>query len=135
MKKSIARLAAAALMVTLIAFCFAGCGKTGGTNAGYTAENTEFFIGGTGPLTGDASSYGISVQEGAKLAIKQINEAGGLNGIKFKFEMKDDKATAATRLPATIHSMSRECRPQSALLHPVHAIPLHQRLLRTICSL
>ncbi len=77
---------------TLCAACFAGCGKQQG---GYTAENTEFVIGGTGPLTGDASAYGISVQEGAKLAIAEINEAGGLNGINFKLDMKDDKATAA----------------------------------------
>lgn len=77
---------------TLCAACFAGCGKQQG---GYTSENTEFVIGGTGPLTGDASAYGISVQEGAKLAIAEINEAGGLNGINFKLDMKDDKATAA----------------------------------------
>ena len=74
----------------------AGCG--GGNKAadnGYTANNTEFIIGGTGPLTGDTSSYGISVLNGAQLAIKEINANGGLNGIKFKLEFKDDKSTAA----------------------------------------
>ena len=85
------KILALALVCAVVAFCFAGCG----TNGGYTSENTEFVIGCTGPLTGDASSYGISVQEGAKLAIKQINEAGGLNGYQFKYDMKDDKATAA----------------------------------------
>ncbi|MBR2315569.1 MAG: ABC transporter substrate-binding protein [Clostridia bacterium] len=78
-------------------------GTTENTNAAYdltkvgeyTANNTEFVIGATGPLTGDAASYGISVQQGAQLAIDEINAAGGLNGIKFKFDMKDDKATAA----------------------------------------
>lgn len=95
MKKSFVKAVAAALTVSLCALCFAGCSGKGASKAGYTADNTEFFIGGTGPLTGDASAYGISVQEGAELAVKQINEAGGLNGIKFKFEIKDDKATAA----------------------------------------
>ena len=61
----------------------------------YTADNTEYVIGGTGPLTGDAASYGISVQQGAQLAIEEINAAGGLNGVNFKLDMKDDKATAA----------------------------------------
>lgn len=70
----------------------AGCGATGGN---YTANNTEFFIGATGPLTGDTSSYGISVNEGAMLAIEEINAAGGLNGVTFKYDMKDDKSTAA----------------------------------------
>ena len=61
----------------------------------YTADNTEYVIGATGPLTGDAASYGISVQQGAQLAIDEINAAGGLNGVNFKLDMKDDKATAA----------------------------------------
>lgn len=69
-----------------------GCGKA---NTGYTSENTKFIIGATGPLTGDNSAYGASVQNGATLAMKQVNEAGGLNGIEFDFIMKDDKATAA----------------------------------------
>ncbi len=61
----------------------------------YTADNTAYVIGATGPLTGDASSYGISVQQGASLAVAEINAAGGLNGVEFVFDMKDDKATAA----------------------------------------
>ncbi len=88
------------VLASLMVFALAGCGEGG--NAGgfesktaYTLSNTEFFIGATGPLTGDASSYGISVQQGAQLAIDEINENGGLNGVTFKFDMKDDKATTA----------------------------------------
>ena len=61
----------------------------------YTADNTEYVIGATGPLTGDTASYGISVQQGAQLAVDEINAAGGLNGVNFKLDMKDDKSTAA----------------------------------------
>lgn len=81
------------LVCIMVITCLVGCG---GQKAGnYTSENTEFIIGGTGPLTGDTSSYGISVNEGAMLAIEEINAAGGLNGYKFKLDMKDDKSTAA----------------------------------------
>ncbi len=59
----------------------------------YTTANTEYVIGATGPLTGDHSSYGISVRQGATLAVEEINAAGGLNGVMFKFDMKDDKGT------------------------------------------
>lgn len=90
MKKTLTKAAAVAMTLALAAGSF-GCG--GASN--YTADNKEFFIGATGPLTGDASSYGTSVKNGAELAIKEINEAGGLNGIDFKFEMKDDKAETA----------------------------------------
>ncbi len=61
----------------------------------YTKDNTTYVIGLTGPLTGDASQYGISVQRGAQIAVDEINAAGGLNGVNFSLNMKDDKATAA----------------------------------------
>ncbi|MDO4618419.1 MAG: ABC transporter substrate-binding protein [Clostridia bacterium] len=85
MKKLFAIVLAMAVMLSVLA----GCGGN------YTAKNKEFFIGATGPLTGDTASYGISVNEGAMLAVKEINAAGGLNGVMFKYEMKDDKSTAA----------------------------------------
>ncbi len=86
------KIMALTLACVLAVACFAGCAKNAGN---YTGENTEFIIGATGPLTGDVSSYGVSVQAGAALAIEEINAAGGLNGFKFKLDMKDDKATAA----------------------------------------
>ena len=84
MKKFTRAVAVAAAVLMLIAAC-AGCG--GNSNAVYK-------VGATGPLTGDASSYGISVKQGAQLAFDEINENGGLNGVKFQFDIKDDKATA-----------------------------------------
>lgn len=81
------------LVLVMALLALAGCGGEGEV-AGYTANNTEYFIGGTGPLTGDASSYGISVQNGANIAIEEINAAGGLNGVSFKFDIKDDQAAA-----------------------------------------
>ena len=60
----------------------------------FPEADSTFCIGATGPLTGDNSSYGISVQRGAQIAIDEINAAGGLNGIKFSFEMIDDVAAA-----------------------------------------
>lgn len=91
------------LALVLCLGCLAACGGNGGETpdkpdaAGdnYAANNTEYVIGATGPLTGDAASYGISVQNGAQIAIEEINAAGGLNGVKFKFDMKDDKAGVA----------------------------------------
>ncbi len=89
MKKSLRFAATVTAVATMIA-CFAGCGKSG-TNTG----DGTYFIGATGPLTGDNAQYGISVKNGAQLAIDEINAAGGLNGAKFKFEMRDDKGVAA----------------------------------------
>lgn len=95
--KKFMKVAALVLVATLLVSCFAACGtKTDDKkDDGKTNTTGEIFIGATGPLTGDASSYGISVKNGAEIAIEEINAAGGLNGITFKFEMKDDKAAAA----------------------------------------
>ena len=79
----------AMLMAAMMLAClFTACGKD--THSG----DKTFLLGCTGPLTGDASSYGISVKIGAQLAVDEVNAAGGVNGIKFTFDMKDDKATA-----------------------------------------
>ncbi len=82
--KMFKRIAAVVMATAMVAACFAGCGSN--------EASDKFIIGATGPLTGDASSYGISVQRGAQVAIDEINAAGGLNGYKFEFMMKDDKA-------------------------------------------
>ena len=84
-KRVLAVVMVAAMLAT--ALCFVGCGSKDG--------NETYFIGATGPLTGDAADYGIAVNNGAKIAIDEINAAGGLNGVLFSYEMKDDKATAA----------------------------------------
>ncbi|MGM9664949.1 MAG: ABC transporter substrate-binding protein [Eubacteriales bacterium] len=92
MKKTLARIFSVALVLVMAVALLASCG---GGAKNYAENNTEYFIGATGPLTSDASSYGISVNNGAMLAIKEINAKGGLNGKLFKYEMKDDQATAA----------------------------------------
>ena len=83
MKKILAILMAA----LMIAAMFTGCG---GKNS-YTANNTEYVIGVSGPLTGAAAIYGKAVQNAAQLAVDEINTAGGLNGVMFKLEMMDDQ--------------------------------------------
>jgi len=89
-------------IITVIALCFSslvGCGNTG-----YTAENTEYVIGVSGPLTGPAAVYGVAVENSAKMAVDEINAAGGLNGIKFKFIATDDTHDA-TKVSTNYSSM------------------------------
>ena len=85
------RLTALVLTIVLcLSLCACGAGDTG-----YTANNTEFVIGVSGPLTGGAAMYGQAVVNSAQLAIDEINAAGGLNGIKFKLIATDDVNDAA----------------------------------------
>lgn len=95
MKKTFAKFFCAALSAVVGTAGFASCG--GG-------KNDSFYIGASGPLTGGAAAYGIAVKNGAEMAVKEINEAGGLNGKKFKFEMKDD-AHDATKVSGNYTSL------------------------------
>ena len=86
MKKFLAILMAAVMVAAMLAGC--------GGKTDYTANNTEYVIGVSGPLTGAAAIYGTAVQNSAQLAVDEINANGGLNGIKFKLVMLDDQHKA-----------------------------------------
>ncbi len=68
----------------------AGCGQVN-----YAENNTEYVIGVSGPLTGGAAMYGVAVANAAQMAVDEINEAGGLNGVMFKLVATDDMNDAA----------------------------------------
>lgn len=78
MKKFMALAVAALMLVT----CLAGCGGSKDN-----ANNTAFKIGGTGPLTGDASIYGNAAKNGAMIAAEEINAEGG---IQLEVRYEDD---------------------------------------------
>ncbi len=89
MKKGFMKKFAVVSMAVMMTAAMAGCGggdKTEGSN--------EFVIGGIGPTTGAAATYGEAVKNGAELAVKEINEAGGINGVQVRFEWQDDEHDA-----------------------------------------
>ena len=53
-------------------------------------------IGGAFNLTGELSSLDVPAANGAKLALKEINAAGGVNGQKVELIMRDGKTDPAT---------------------------------------
>lgn len=65
-----------------------------GSTEAASAEGGVFKIGGIGPITGGAAVYGIAVQHGAEIAVKEINEAGGINGAQIEFQFQDDEHDA-----------------------------------------
>lgn len=65
-----------------------------------SAEGGVFKIGAIGPVTGAAAIYGQAVKNGAELAVKEINEAGGINGAQIEFNFQDDQHDAETAVNA-----------------------------------
>lgn len=90
MAKRLLSACVAALLFATAALTLTSC--TSDAKLGF--KDGTFRIGTTGPLTGDTSAYGISVRNGALIAIEEINAAGGIDGILFSFDMKDDMAEA-----------------------------------------
>jgi branched-chain amino acid transport system substrate-binding protein len=82
--------------VTLSSVLLASCGGTGSAKT--------ITLGALGPLTGDASSYGIDMQNAASLAVKDINAAWAAEGMTLELQWENgacngkDGATAAQKL-------------------------------------
>ncbi|MBQ6733962.1 MAG: ABC transporter substrate-binding protein [Lachnospiraceae bacterium] len=96
------RVLAMILTTALSALTLAGCGgggssTTGGSAApatsggGTAAAGGSFKIGAIGPMTGDGAAYGLAVVNGSKLAVDEINAAGGVNGFMLEHKGEDDE--------------------------------------------
>lgn len=84
-----------ALAAILAMGALSGCGQTGGSDDKGAGEDANtLVIGGIGPLTGGAATYGQSVKNGAELAVNEINAAGGVNGMQLKILFEDDEHNA-----------------------------------------
>jgi branched-chain amino acid transport system substrate-binding protein len=59
------------------------------------AEVEELRIGLAGPMSGPGAQYGESMKEAAELAVKQINESGGIKGKKVVLFIEDDESNPA----------------------------------------
>ncbi len=64
---------------------------TEAAESGTEAEGAVFKIGAIGPTTGAASAYGTAVMNAAKIAVDEINEAGGINCYQVEFNPQDDE--------------------------------------------
>ncbi len=80
-------------------FLVAACGSSGGGGGGnaanaYAGKTIKF--GAVLSITGTGGVYGPQSRDGALLAVKQINESGGINGAKIDLEVQDDASDKAT---------------------------------------
>ena len=93
------RLAAALVGTALLGSALTGCG-------GDAAKSDEIRIGANFEMTGNTANYGTSTLEGLKLAIKEANDAGGINGKKIVLVEADNKSEAAESINAATKLIS-----------------------------
>jgi branched-chain amino acid transport system substrate-binding protein len=60
------------------------------------------------PLTGFAAADGESALNGAKLAVKQVNDAGGIKGKKLELVVYDDQASPKEAVPIAIKLITKD---------------------------
>lgn len=67
------------LSIILVFLCLTGC------------TQKEILIGFSGNLTGSGSEIAVSALYGVEMAVREVNEAGGVNGRKIKLMIEDDE--------------------------------------------
>ncbi len=113
--KKLITLGLTAAMIASLTACGGNGGDSGSTTAAAGGETTTaaagsaettaaadnqgtaegaFKIGVIGPLTGGAAAYGNAVKNGADLAVKEINAAGGAAGYMLEVNPQDDEHDA-----------------------------------------
>lgn len=82
----------AALMALAMLGAFSGCSNTGdGGSASGGSDSDTIRIGGLAPLTGDAASYGVAVNNAIQMAVEDINANGGIDGKQIEYIYYDEK--------------------------------------------
>ncbi len=82
------KLTGAVLTAMFLAASFSGCG--GEKKPAANADTIK--IGASFELTGNVANYGKSALSGVKMAVEEINAAGGINGKKFTLVESDNKS-------------------------------------------
>lgn len=92
-----------AKLTGLILALFAGLGATAtAQEPGVTADT--IVIGAYGPITGPAAYVGLGGRDGADIALREINDAGGIHGRKLQMKFEDD-GFSPTRALASVKKL------------------------------
>lgn len=126
MKRNLRILLFTLAILLVIGLIFSGCKK----------EATEIVIGGVGPVSGEAATFGQSIKEGCELAVEEWNAAGGLLGKNIKLIYQDDKgdpteaATVWTKLitqdkvVAIVGTVMSKCSLAGAPISQQYKVPM-----------
>lgn len=113
------------MMAVLMVLAMAACGGEPANNGGNdTPDATTVKIGGIGPLTGAYANYGLSEKNGAELAVKEINEAGGIAGKQIELSYQDSQGESESAVNAYGKLMDWGMEVSSAAFSPVRMPPL-----------
>lgn len=105
------KLTALAVMSTLAAGLLTGCGggkETSSSSNTPSSGGDTVKIGFLGALTGDVAMYGNPTLKGMKMAVDEINAAGGINGKKLEVVENDNRGDKQEGASITQKLISRD---------------------------
>lgn len=117
MKKSLLKfLFAMVLLIGILAACSGETSSDGDSADGEessseeasSSDGGELHIGANLELSGAVATYGSSISEGIDLAVEEINESGGINGMQVKVTKVDNKSDAAEATNGAIKLTSQD---------------------------
>lgn len=85
------------IWIVVIGLVVWGLSAVSGSKTEMSSKETgPIKVGFVGPLTGDASSMGVPANKAVQLAVKEVNDAGGINGRKIELITEDGKCNTKT---------------------------------------
>lgn len=94
-----------------------------GESEGQNETEASIKIGISSPVTGGGSAYGWMQSRGARIAVSEINDAGGIEGIgKIVLHEADDEAESDTAISAVQQLIHRD--NVVAVVGPMHSSPI-----------
>jgi len=133
-KRSITYVSVMTVILSL-SLLLTGCG-TNATSTTDPVEEEKVYIGWVAPLTGTSANDGQQMLNGAKLAAKEINDAGGINGKQIELVSQDDKSdpkeaaniaqmfTGDKRLAAVLGNYNSSCALAGAPIYDQEKLPM-----------
>jgi branched-chain amino acid transport system substrate-binding protein len=79
----------------LLAACLAAALAAAGVGGCDQSSSNDIVIGHLASMTGDTATFGTSADEGIRLALDEINAAGGVLGKKIKIITEDDRSVTS----------------------------------------
>lgn len=124
------------ISVLLLSSLLVGCSSGTQSATTTTTEAEKVYVGWVAPLTGTSANDGQQMLNGAKLAAKEINDAGGINGKQIEIVSQDDKSdpkeaaniaamfTGDTRLAGVLGNYNSSCALAGAPIYDEAKLPM-----------
>lgn len=123
-------------VILSVSLLLTGCSAKTSDTSKVSTGGDKVYVGWVAPLTGTGANYGEQMLNGAKLAAKEINATGGINGKQIEIVSQDDKSdpkeaaniaqmfTGDKRLVGVLGNYNSSCALAGAPIYDQEKLPV-----------